>query len=301
MKLFYISLLSTTIISAHLLQETFQDFSTYESPEETLRAVQNVQFQNIVVQNTATIEQNLIVDRIITVSSIISSTPNNNPLQTQLYGDVIGSFTTSTVAFVGGQTAASVAAATDLMNSSTSFNTANSVVYRNEFGAFKVQDINATKISTINFSADRILTTSASVSATTSAAEANTTTMSIASAMKIGGGISYRSMQYAEIGDPDAVVIQPNISVLVIRPLVPVTLCFISFPTADASTDGKIITIAWATSTHYGAPFTGIIVFKGQGGKFVIAPRTFVNAGSLIFPYFTFMYIHALNSWVQIY
>ncbi|MFC1842388.1 beta strand repeat-containing protein [Candidatus Dependentiae bacterium] len=53
-----------------------------------------------------------------------------------LAGDVIGNQTTTTVALVGGQTAASVAAATVLANNATSNNTANTIVRRDASGNF---------------------------------------------------------------------------------------------------------------------------------------------------------------------
>lgn len=292
MIFFYLFLLVTNIAYADFFQENFQDFDQYKSPQETKRAITNVQFQNILVKNSTIIQGTLFADSTITASAVILTTPNCATSSLELLGDVIGSTTANTVSIINGQSAAQIAAATILAYTATANNIANSIVKRDSMGNINTESIFADIIETDNdLSSATILTTSLNVSETLDTPYITSNQALISSNLYIEGNLFYKNIQVIFTSGNAPITISPSTFQVIVRTFSSINNCNIFMPPVNADLDGKVVTITFSNS----APLGTITYFPGTGITMTNAVTSFNNS---IRPSATYMYVHSLASWV---
>lgn len=299
MKHIYLFLFTAHIASAEIIHNTFQDFdeSGDELPNTTTRAVPNMQFQNMIVQNSATIHGNIIVNGTITANSIIDLTSSCTADTLELDGDVVGSFTANTVSFVGGQSAANIAAATILANAATANNIPNSIVKRDSNRFFAAEEISAVSINALSFlESTTISTRELSISEKLDTVDLNVNNLYATSDLEVLENSFYVNIQRISPASSGFIfTIAPNKSLVLITPTVPINNVTIEFPTTSADTNGLVVTITWRDNFP-----SGSITYVPGIGKTVINAINPSSSYSSAYPSATFIYVHQLLAWVRI-
>ena len=203
------------------------------------------------------------------------------------YGDIRGTANHASVVKVGEQTAHNIAQSTKLVNNSTSHNTPNTLVKRDEMGNFTTNQITLTGTPTDDI---HVITKTYVDQAISQVLE------------QINSIASNQSIQLAIPTNSGSIHANSNTSILILKNTNNVSGYTIYFPANP--TDGQFFMILLGTSNNVTSITNSTNINSTAPGKAIINPITSLNPGATLSASangvsVTYLYVASTNSWYR--